>query len=64
MAFKGGSLLCPLHAFYIWQPDSAPKGLCVKLRRRLKCQEPPAEPDEAPRAILVYSLPGAPAFAG
>jgi hypothetical protein len=27
---KGCSKLCPLHAFYIWHPDSAPTGVRVK----------------------------------
>jgi|WetSurSiteA1Bulk_404760.scaffolds.fasta_scaffold08520_3 hypothetical protein len=51
------SLHCPLHAFYIWNRA----GMCVKLRRRHKFQEGPAERHKVPRAILVYGSLGAPA---
>jgi len=41
--------------------SSAPTGMCVKLRRRHKCQKGSAERDKVPRAILVHGLLGAPA---
>ena len=59
---EGGCKLCPLHAFYIWHRVSAPAGMCVKPRRRHKCQEGSAERNKVPRAILVYGLLGTPAL--
>ena len=61
MRHEGGSKLCPLHAFYIWNRASAPAGTCVKLRRRHKFQEGTAERHKVPRAILAYGSLGAPA---